>query len=284
MTATGRSNVGYAFINFNYAVDAERFRQEFSLHRFQGYNTRKVGSVSAAHVQGLDENLRHFESRKDDQFRPIVFNGSLRIEFKEALAAAKTRLHGLSSQPRSCEADEGKIVDEPKRGSFKAARMDANTLTSLRAIEDNQSDSQESGLEPERLTYYVTIDRTSAMSLGLTAQVINGCVSVSSIIPGGLVDAWNIMNPSKFVNIDDQIIEVNDVRGNSDELLESLKYDGVLSIQLFRKALTSDEASGAGCGQRNSLDDYCCGSHSSKSDAAIELLNDFESRKLLSSR
>jgi hypothetical protein len=97
MDVHNRSNVGYAFINFNEPADAERFFQVFSLHRFQRFHSRKVGTVCTAHVQGLNQNLRHFEHRavtmaKNDQYRPIVFNGSARVDFEEAIAVAKAGL------------------------------------------------------------------------------------------------------------------------------------------------------------------------------------------------
>eukprot|EP00439_Symbiodinium_sp_Y106_P036342 s3588_g4.t1 len=61
MDVHNRSNVGYAFVNFLRPDDAERFRHKFSEHRFQRFQSRKISSVCTAHVQGLHENLRHFQ-------------------------------------------------------------------------------------------------------------------------------------------------------------------------------------------------------------------------------
>jgi hypothetical protein len=137
MDVHNRSNVGYAFINFNRAADALRFHHDFSLHRFQRFQSRKVGTVCVAHVQGLDENLRHFENRavtqaKNDQYRPIVFNGSQRIEFEEALESAKARLYGLSSQPPSTIQGvyEKGFKEEPRRGGLEAAILELLTASS----------------------------------------------------------------------------------------------------------------------------------------------------------
>merc|ERR1719210_2128457 len=96
MDVHNRSNVGYAFINFEAPKDAERFRYCFSDHRFQRFHSRKIGSVCTAHVQGLDANLRHFENRavtqaRNDQYRPIVLKGQCRIDFDHAVAGAKAR-------------------------------------------------------------------------------------------------------------------------------------------------------------------------------------------------
>jgi hypothetical protein len=160
MDVHNRSNVGYAFINFNFAPDAERFRHEFSLHRFQRFHSRKVGTVCPAHVQGLDENLRHFENRavtqaKNDQYRPIVFKGSLRIEFEVALAAAKAKLQDVSSQPKlsSHLADEKNFTDEPRRGNLQAAileLLDGTTPTGRYGYPGDQE-----GAEDERLLTFI---------------------------------------------------------------------------------------------------------------------------------
>jgi len=96
MDVHNRSNVGYAFINFILPADAERFRRVFGDHRFQKFQSRKISSVCSAHVQGLDENLKHFENRavthaRNDQYRPIVFKGNLRVDFEEAVAEVKAR-------------------------------------------------------------------------------------------------------------------------------------------------------------------------------------------------
>lgn len=102
MDVHNRSNVGYAFINFVDPVDAERFRNTFYDHRFQRFQSRKISSVCVAHVQGLDQNLRHFENRavthaRNDQYRPIVLRGNMRVDFEEAVAEVKSRCRSKSS-------------------------------------------------------------------------------------------------------------------------------------------------------------------------------------------
>jgi len=95
MDMHNRSNVGYAFINFVTPAHAERFRRIFSDHRFQRFQSRKISSVCVAHVQGLNENLRHFENRavthaRNDQYRPIVLRGNRRIHFDDAVGELNT--------------------------------------------------------------------------------------------------------------------------------------------------------------------------------------------------
>lgn len=73
------SNVGYAFLNFVEEATAQRCKVAFQGHRFrrQGLTPGKVASVSVAHIQGLEANLRHYERAavsvaKNKERRPVV--------------------------------------------------------------------------------------------------------------------------------------------------------------------------------------------------------------------
>uniref|UniRef100_A0A7S4SWG8 Mei2-like C-terminal RNA recognition motif domain-containing protein n=1 Tax=Alexandrium monilatum TaxID=311494 RepID=A0A7S4SWG8_9DINO len=129
MDVHNRSNVGYAFINFVLPADAERFRKVFSDHRFQRFQSRKVSSVCSAHVQGLDENLRHFENRavthaRNDQYRPIVLSGNQRVDFEEAVAGAKLRAANTKktapSPPLRATMEPSDVPFAPWSGCAKA--------------------------------------------------------------------------------------------------------------------------------------------------------------------
>jgi len=120
MDVHNRSNVGYAFINFVAPPDAEHFRRLFSNHRFQRFHSRKIGSVCTAHVQGLDENLRHFENRavtqaRNDQYRPLVLQGRRRIDFEDAVTGAKAR------------ANSGSTASGPAQTSFSRSSSEGGS-------------------------------------------------------------------------------------------------------------------------------------------------------------
>mmetsp|Transcript_24798 Transcript_24798/g.62158 ORF Transcript_24798/g.62158 Transcript_24798/m.62158 type:complete len:442 (-) Transcript_24798:325-1650(-) len=105
MDVHNSSNVGYAFINFLSPTDAERFRKVFGSHRFQKFQSRKISSVCSAHVQGLDENLKHFDKRavthaRNEQYRPIVLRGNQRVDFEEAIAEVKAHTSGSLAASR----------------------------------------------------------------------------------------------------------------------------------------------------------------------------------------
>mmetsp|Transcript_29530 Transcript_29530/g.68100 ORF Transcript_29530/g.68100 Transcript_29530/m.68100 type:complete len:423 (+) Transcript_29530:113-1381(+) len=117
MDVHNRSNVGYAFINFEVAEDAERFRQKFAEHRFARYHSHKIGTVSVAHMQGLHSNLRHFENRavtqaRNDQYRPVVLKGDKRLDFDAALEEAQ--LQETTAQVH--QAQTCKVINSPPPG------------------------------------------------------------------------------------------------------------------------------------------------------------------------
>ena len=81
----------------------------------------------------------------------------------------------------------------------------------------------------------MTIDQTSGTRLGMDLSSCHElqCLLVDDVISGGLVDAWNIVNPLCCVKPGDQIIEVNDVRRDCNQLVGALRDGGVLSIWPF---------------------------------------------------
>eukprot|EP00927_Polykrikos_kofoidii_P056332 TRINITY_DN5047_c0_g2_i1.p1 TRINITY_DN5047_c0_g2~~TRINITY_DN5047_c0_g2_i1.p1 ORF type:complete len:384 (+),score=60.72 TRINITY_DN5047_c0_g2_i1:98-1249(+) len=74
-----KSNVGYFFVNFADPVYAEQCIEVFKDYRFQKHckGSGKVAAISAAHIQGLEANLAHYEKSavnitKLKQRRPMV--------------------------------------------------------------------------------------------------------------------------------------------------------------------------------------------------------------------
>lgn len=80
-------NVGYSFVNFSEHSWAEKCMESFQDHTFnlhQKSSNSKMARVSVAHMQGLEDNVRHYErsvvnSAKLKSRRPVVLsNGSLK--------------------------------------------------------------------------------------------------------------------------------------------------------------------------------------------------------------
>jgi len=84
------ANVGYAFVNFIDKEWAASCMEAFQEHRFKRHRktSGKIASVSAAHLQGLEANLAHYEravvnTAKLKQRRPVVI-----ANISSSLAAA----------------------------------------------------------------------------------------------------------------------------------------------------------------------------------------------------
>lgn len=60
-STVGSSNLGYGFINFADPVDSDPFQQAFLNFQFEGTSSTKVVTVRPAHIQGLENNILHFD-------------------------------------------------------------------------------------------------------------------------------------------------------------------------------------------------------------------------------
>eukprot|EP00435_Cladocopium_sp_Y103_P025043 s1434_g6.t1 len=56
-------NIGYVFVNFPDPGAAQLAVRAFSNYNFRLHDSKKVGKVSPAHIQGLENNLRHLQDR-----------------------------------------------------------------------------------------------------------------------------------------------------------------------------------------------------------------------------
>ncbi|OLQ05713.1 Protein MEI2-like 2 [Symbiodinium microadriaticum] len=155
MDVHNRSNVGYAFVNFLRNDDAERFRQKFSEHRFQRFQSRKISSVCTAHVQGLHENLRHFQNRavthaRNDQYRPVVFRNGSRVDLEDVLAEGKTRSPSASNSEEVVDKNhhKGNKVDAKANGKRAANTKSAPKANDRKGERLSQSSASELPLSP----------------------------------------------------------------------------------------------------------------------------------------
>jgi len=94
MDVHNKTNVGYAFINFTSSFDLQRFIDKFSGRTFERNPSQKIASVSPAHVQGLENNVRQLARKavaqfKDPEYQPIVLRNGQKISFSEALKDIK---------------------------------------------------------------------------------------------------------------------------------------------------------------------------------------------------
>ncbi|CAE8591472.1 unnamed protein product, partial [Polarella glacialis] len=91
MDTHNRTNVGYAFVNFDRPQDMERFVNLFSGYTFQDHASQKIARVSPAHIQGFVENIHHFSNRavsqsRNSQYRPLVIHQGIHMDLADAYA------------------------------------------------------------------------------------------------------------------------------------------------------------------------------------------------------
>ena len=75
MDLVNKCNVGYAFINFVSASDCAAFSLVLTDYRFRTFRSRKLGASVPAHIQGFDNNVRHFSKTRVmgwEQFKPLI--------------------------------------------------------------------------------------------------------------------------------------------------------------------------------------------------------------------
>mmetsp|Transcript_41924 Transcript_41924/g.66585 ORF Transcript_41924/g.66585 Transcript_41924/m.66585 type:complete len:374 (-) Transcript_41924:126-1247(-) len=219
MDVHNRSNVGYAFINFEKPKDTERFRRSFSEHRFQRFHSRKIGSVCTAHVQGLDENLRHFENRavtqaRNDQYRPVVLKGQHRVEFEEAVAEVKARssmrgealANQTGKQHHAPAKIPAKVEDAEAAKGVHVAREGLEAAIFDYLVNTKQSDQPGSGAakavvaQPPGLEQVETQDMYAAAAYQGADTDIAQLLSLRSLLVGRLLEKKEAAEYNAFSN------------------------------------------------------------------------------------
>lgn len=93
-----KRNASFAFVNFVSTAAALAFHARWHKHRLAYFRSRKPLDISAADVQGRDENLlqivRHKTFRiRNSQFQPALFDGHDRVSMEDYLDVLKQRMN-----------------------------------------------------------------------------------------------------------------------------------------------------------------------------------------------
>lgn len=88
MDIKNHTSVGYAFVNFLNSSDATRFFEAFSGYKFNLFRSKKIGEVSTAFIQGLENNLKHFQNKavSNGHYHPVVVMAGQLVDMDQALA------------------------------------------------------------------------------------------------------------------------------------------------------------------------------------------------------
>lgn len=122
MDVHNRTNVGYAFINFVTSQEARRFFATYTDYVFTRHSSKKIGRVSPAHIQGFEDNVRHFTKcavtqSHDGQYRPVVFRGGRRRDFAEVLDELVRESQAANEPPPGFEDDFAGLIVEADPGT-----------------------------------------------------------------------------------------------------------------------------------------------------------------------
>lgn len=112
-SSVGSSNLGYGFINFMDPATADPFTQAFTHYQFEGTSSTKVCNVRPAHIQGLENNIHHFDrtsakgrpGREGPLIRPSQKKGPPEASLACEEPSAQSR-HIEESVPRSKQLEE----------------------------------------------------------------------------------------------------------------------------------------------------------------------------------
>eukprot|EP00747_Dinoflagellata_sp_TGD_P125808 gnl/TRDRNA2_/TRDRNA2_174215_c0_seq14.p1 gnl/TRDRNA2_/TRDRNA2_174215_c0~~gnl/TRDRNA2_/TRDRNA2_174215_c0_seq14.p1 ORF type:complete len:454 (-),score=97.06 gnl/TRDRNA2_/TRDRNA2_174215_c0_seq14:888-2183(-) len=116
------ANRGYAFINFDQASDARRFKEEFDGYQMSYFESSKFVTVTPATLQGFEANYAHYANarvnRGDPSKRPIFLRES---EQPGGKSRRSGRRHGKSM------IDVALRAKDKKAAAVKAAMQQAVT-------------------------------------------------------------------------------------------------------------------------------------------------------------
>jgi len=114
-----KRNASFCFINFVSEATAAGFQARWQKQRLEHFSARKPLDISAADVQGRDDNLLQIMRNKtfrikNQYFQPAIFTGSERISMEDFLVSLNWQIKGLKLT--KFRRDEQKQEDTPKVG------------------------------------------------------------------------------------------------------------------------------------------------------------------------
>lgn len=112
-----KRNASFCFINFVSQECANEFQRMWHKKRLLNYSTRKPLDVSAADVQGRDENLLQILRNKtfrirNIHFQPAIFQGPERVGMEDFLEELDGRFKHVEGY---CRGREGNKKNQPPK-------------------------------------------------------------------------------------------------------------------------------------------------------------------------
>jgi hypothetical protein len=138
-------NVGYAFVNFLDSAAAQKAVRIFSNYHFRLHDSRKVGKVLPAHIQGLENNLRHLQDRAvvlgNHPCSPVVMWRGQKVELSLIFQELRTQdtlrkfesggHHSSPGRPKQSEKKQGLLSPPGSVGANMGQPMYEDSFAQL---------------------------------------------------------------------------------------------------------------------------------------------------------
>jgi len=79
----------------------------------------------------------------------------------------------------------------------------------------------------------IVVNHDEGKDMGLEVLLVSGLLFILSVEPSSRVHYWNLKNPDRMIQVFDQIVEVNGVRGDQEVMLKALAEQGNVELLLM---------------------------------------------------
>merc|ERR1712079_807289 len=113
-----KRNASFCFVNFVNEAAAAAFQARWQKQRLDHYSARKPLDISAADVQGRDNNLLQIMRNKvfrikNLHFQPAIFNGDERISMEDFLVSLNWQIKGMKlTKFRRDDGKDDRMIDD----------------------------------------------------------------------------------------------------------------------------------------------------------------------------
>lgn len=79
----------------------------------------------------------------------------------------------------------------------------------------------------------IVVNDDEGEDMGLEVLLVSGLLFIRSVEPSSRVHYWNLKNPDRMIQVFDQIVEVNGVRGDQEMMMKALGEQGDVELLLM---------------------------------------------------
>jgi len=184
-----------------------------NLKRSSTCSRRRSGSHHTADKQQQQQQQHQQQENKNSKPEPPM---PLPMEEQSAFSA-----------PEPLPPPEAEVPPPPPSSAFSPPPTSTPTATTIRP--SSPTVAPPAGV---RGTFSVTVDK-AGMKVGLDIQRRPRGLRVRQI-SGGAIEKFNLERPEAAVQVSDQIIEVNGIRGDSAALLRAIAASETLTMVILR--------------------------------------------------